>query len=405
MNRPSASSEAPEQELLLLCARMAIDTSDEARITGLVREGLDWNLLIGTAHQHRVLPLLWRTLSRVAPDSVPESAKSRLRQAFHANAKRNLLLTGELLQVIDIFRAHDIPSISYKGPVLASLVYGDIALRQFADLDVIIPATEVAKARALLGHRGYRPEKPMSDDALVGLLRFEKHITLLRDDRGINLEVHWAITTPTDPIRIRPERLWRDLRGYSIAGRTVQTHTDEDLLLIQCVHGAKHGWERLGWLCDVAEIVRSRRDLNWKRSMGCAADLGAARILLLGVSLARDLLGAEPPASVVQAIKQDSVLQRLSRQLGERLLSENPVGLDLGEREQYFMDLREHPADKFRVALQQAKTYLTLTARDTESLPVPGFLTGVLYLLRPIRLAWEYGLAPFKRFFRGVFQP
>jgi hypothetical protein len=37
----------------------------------------------------------------------------------------------------------------------------------------------------------------------------------------------------------------------------------EDLLLILCAHGAKHLWMALGWICDVAELLRVHRDMNW----------------------------------------------------------------------------------------------------------------------------------------------
>ena len=394
----------PEWELILLCARMTVDPLAQARINALMGQDLDWNFVLGTAHQHRVLPLVWRTLSRTVPDGPPELVMGRLRAAYLANAKRNLFLTSELFQVADVLRAQDIPSVPYKGPVLASLVYGDIGLRQFADLDIIVPAADVVRARQLMVARGYCPEKEMSDDELRAWLRVEKHITMLRDELGINLEIHWGITTDRDPIQIRPRLLWGDLRDVTVAGTVVKTHSYENLLLIQCVHGGKHRWERLGWLCDVAEIVRSSRKLNWKSVIENAEALGATRILLLGLTMAKDLLGAAPPPEVLKAIREDADLVPLSKQVTGWLFHEGPVSLDLGEREQYFMNLRERSKDKLWVAVQQAKTYFTLTSRDTAALPRSGGFTGLLYLLRPIRLAREYGLAPFKRFFRGVFQ-
>ena len=137
---PGGQSHSLDLELLLLCARLTVDPQAEARIRALLQQAVDWNFLITTAQQHRMLPLVYRTLARIAPNAVPELPMRRLRSAIHQNARRNLFLTAELLQVIDIFRAHEIPCIPYKGPVVASLVYGDISLRQFADLDIIVPA-------------------------------------------------------------------------------------------------------------------------------------------------------------------------------------------------------------------------------------------------------------------------
>src|SRR3712207_8653927 len=35
-------------------------------------------------------------------------------------------------------------------------------------------------------------------------------------------------------------------------------------LLILCVHGTKHIWGRLSWICDVAELLRTQPDMDWE---------------------------------------------------------------------------------------------------------------------------------------------
>ncbi|MGH9254314.1 MAG: nucleotidyltransferase domain-containing protein [Vicinamibacterales bacterium] len=381
-----------EVELLLRCARMEVDSECQPRIRSLVQQKPDWDILIVTAHQHRVVPLLCRTLERVAPDAVPDATLRRLRSAVHANAKRNLCLTSELLRALGLLRVHGIPCLPYKGPVLAARVYGDLSLRQFADLDIIVPAQDVARATTLLLSHGYGSGTKMST---------EKDIALRHDDLGFDLEVHWGVTTEKDPIQVPDQLLWRDLSTFSIAGTSVLSHSSEALLLLQCVHGAKHGWDRLVWLCDVAEIVRSQPNLNWNRAMEQATALGARRILLLGVTLARELLGAEPPADVTRAIRDEAALTTLANQVKEWLFSGRTISP--GEREPFFIRLRERPADKLRITFKQAKSNLTLNSRDTESFPVPGFLIWMLYPLRVVRLVREYGAAPFVRFLGGIF--
>jgi hypothetical protein len=93
-----------ERELLLLCARTVVDSDASARIGALLERDLDWNFLIISAHEHRVLPLVYRTLSRAGLGPVPAAALNRLRNAFQANVKRNLFLTSELFSVMDLLR-------------------------------------------------------------------------------------------------------------------------------------------------------------------------------------------------------------------------------------------------------------------------------------------------------------
>jgi len=315
----------------------------------------------------------------------------RLRTAAHTTARRNLRLTSELLQILDALHGLDIRCIPYKGPVLAAMVYGDISLRQFADLDVIVPERDATRALALLSERGYHYAKET-----------EKDVTLRSDEAGIDLELHWAITTTREPVQIPAELVWRDLRTFSVAGRSVLANSYETLLLLQCFHGAKHLWERLGWLCDIAEIVRAQPALEWSRVIEPATALGARKTLFLGLSLARELLGAEPPSDVVRLMQREPGLGALSDQVTGWLRSEHPI--PRGELEHFFVRLQEHSADRVRVGLKQVKAFMAPTTRDTELYPVPTFLTWMLYPLRIVRLVREYGVAPFTRFFGGMFQ-
>jgi hypothetical protein len=385
-----ADCPSAEFELLLLCVRMRHDAPIVHRIRTLLAGSIDWDTVIPTAHQHRVLPLLCRGLERTASDLVPEVAMRRLRTASHANARRNLLFTGELLRLIDLLSRNGIPCIPYKGPVLATRVYGDISLRQFADLDIFLQRSDIPRAQTLLSSNGYGPGQKMSTD---------KDLNLRRDDLDIELEVHWGATSETDPIQLDPARLWLNLDSIPIAGKSVLAHGYEDLLLIQCIHGVKHGWEKLGWVCDIAEIVRAQPALEWSRVIKNATALGGRRILFLALTLAQELLGAEPPSDVVAAMREDAVLIPLSIQVKTWLFSGQPPSL--GEREQFFIRLREHPADKLRVAFRQARYSLALTPRDAEAFPLPAYLKWTLYIIRPFRLARDYGLSPFLRFVRG----
>jgi hypothetical protein len=378
-----------EWQMVLQCARLNVDLGGVERIRHLSSQDVAWDKAILRAHKHCVLPLVARTLDRVASDIVPEAAMSRLRKAAHANATRNLRLTGELLRILELFSANGISCIPYKGPILAAQVYGDISLRQFGDLDIFVKRDDVQRVRDLLFRNGYRSGDKESTD---------KDINLRRDDIDVELEVHWKASADADPIQLPLPVLWTDLRPFQIAGKAVLTHRHEIQLLIQCVHGAKHGWERLAWVCDVAELVRSHK-LDWNFILEQATRMRARRILFLGLALAQELLDAKSPAEVVAAMRQDPVLAPLLKQVKEWL---DGSAILPGDREHFFIKLREHPLDKFQLAVRQLKVYLSLTPRDIQTLPVPNYLNWVLYIVRPFRLAGEYGLRHVLRFVKTV---
>jgi Uncharacterised nucleotidyltransferase len=393
-----SSDHKPEIELLLQTSRMVVSSSGEARIHNLLRQEIDWGFLIQSAHYHRVLPLLYHTLTRVSPGFVPEYAMATLRKRFQANTQHSLFLCAELIQVLDLFDRHQVRAIPYKGPMLAAALYGDVSLRQFGDLDIIVPASKVEEARGLLISRGYKPEKEITGGELRRAIQHGKDL-ILRRDGGITVELHWGITAHPDPIDFSTDLLWKNLKTLSIAGRAVTMHAPEDLLLILCIHGGKHRWEYLVWLCDIAELIRCYPTLNWTHVIEDASSVGGKRILLLGVLLSRELLGAELPENLNRIMEADRVLIQLADQVKAWLTKETHVAAEPGEMPRYYLKLRENRADRLRVALTQAKHYLALTSRDREVLPGSAPLQ---YLGRPFRLAWEYGLRPFQRFLKGI---
>src|SRR5262249_39171092 len=125
-----------ETELLLCCARTRMEPDIEERIQMLLRESLDWKYLLARAWRNGFMPLLYHNLSAACPEAVPVRPLAQLRNHFFANAANSFLLTEELRKLLDRFETHGISAISYKGPVLAAFIYGNLLLRESGDLDI-----------------------------------------------------------------------------------------------------------------------------------------------------------------------------------------------------------------------------------------------------------------------------
>src|SRR5207245_416710 len=138
-----------EAELLLCASRASMDSGRAERIRALVRQSIDWGYVLGIGRRHGVLPLLYWHLSKIWPDAVPKAILKQLRDQFQQNTLHNLFLTGELLKLLNLFQTHGIRAITYKGPTLAMGAYGNLALRQFNDLDLLVRKNDIPKAREL----------------------------------------------------------------------------------------------------------------------------------------------------------------------------------------------------------------------------------------------------------------
>src|SRR2546421_2242639 len=295
----------PENELLLLCARAGVGEDDAARIKSLAAEALDWNYLFRLAQRHAVLPLLHRNISEHARDFAPQPFRQKLRDKFRENATRNLLLAGELVRIAQLFESEGVPVLAYKGPALAVSAYGDLSLRRFVDLDIVVRARDVRRAGELLRSLGFRLSDGLSESQEKFLLRRQHNIAYTRDAGRFIVELHWGLASEKFAELPVGEDVWERAGTLAFGGDEVRCLSAEDLLLALCVHGAKHLWERLAGGCDVAELLNSRAGLDWGGVLRRAQDTHTERMLLLCLRLPNRPLGAALPESMREAIQAD----------------------------------------------------------------------------------------------------
>lgn len=379
----------PEAELLLCCARTRMDPARAGRVKALLQKDIDWTYLLRTARAHGMMPLLYWHLNATCPEAVPKTTLDQLRDHFHANARRNLFLTRELLGLLEMFEAYGISAVPFKGPVLTVALYGNLALRQFSDLDILIHKQDVTRAKTLLISQGYRADLHLTGVQETAYIHSHYDYDFHRQDGEFFLEIHWAVVPRYFSFALDSEHLWQHLEPLSLGGKEVLTLSPEDLFLSLCVHGAKHCWERLGWICDIAELIRVFQGINWGRIMEQANILGCERMLFLGLFLASDLLGTVLPEEVWQKVQSDPKVKSLAAQVRAQLFQDASGPPGILANSLFHLRARERLGDRVRYCLGFA---MTPTAGDLALLPLPAALFPLYYLLRPIRLAGKYGL-------------
>jgi hypothetical protein len=357
--KESAQTARPEIELLLCCARTQPSSEISQQIQNLVQQTLDWPYLIQTAARHSVLPLLYQNLKTLCPEAVPKPVLSELRNFFHTNAARNLFLTQELIKILKLFQDNDIPAIPFKGPVLAAAIYGNLALRQFGDLDIWVDSKDFLTAIDLLTAQGYQTSKTsLIQTGLRRLALYKLYIEynaheypLNSIDNRVHIDIHKSITSKSFFLfQLDFEYLWKRLEPISLFGTEVPNLHPEDLLLILCVHGSKHGWERLGWICDVAEFVLVYQQMEWKLLIEQAKTLGCERMLLMGLLLAQQLLGIDLPEPIHQSIEANPTSKLLAMQVRQGLFHDSLI-FEASSKFSYGFRMMERPQNKFRYSV------------------------------------------------------
>ena len=391
----------PEAELLVRCARVRMDTESSERVRALLQEEVDWKHLIWLAHRNCVRPLLYRSLNYVCPEIVPTEALRTLRRHALEVAKYNLVATRELLLLLDLLAERKIPAIPFKGPLLATSIYGYLALREFGDLDILIQRHDASKADALLRSLGYRPKKVLPDGQTPPRMKSEPVRAFIRNDGLVPVDLHWGLTRTFLPFQLDEDGLWERLEPVSLVGRSVSSLPAEDMLLVLCMHGSRHLWSRLQWICDVAELLNAHQGMDWPRVMEQATALGSQRMLLLGLSLASHLLGAALPETASQKLQTDQAVRSLAAQVPKHLFTQSNTPAGAVAEFVFHVRVRERLQDKAPNFLNLMRRIVTPMAKDRAVMQLPTRLSFLYYVIRPIRLVGMYGFGSLKRLTRS----
>jgi hypothetical protein len=392
-----------EAALLLACARTRVDRVARIRIEALLQGPIRWTTLLDAASMHGVLPLLHASVSTVDPALVPPPVLERIRIEARANVHHALFLTAELLKLLAVFDAAGVTAIPFKGPVLAAMAYGDLTLRQFNDLDIFVRKSELAIITRSMLAAGYlsdthdgdaATERSIAADGDVAYRR-PSYYTFYRADGRCRVDLQWRMADRFFAFSLEGDTAAWDFATVPIAGRSVRTFAATDALLILCVHGSKHHWEQLKWICDIAECIRAQRDaIDWRALYQKASHLRAERMLGLGLRLAEEVLEATLPAEVSGGLKSDRTLAALVEERRAALFAPAATAPWRRPRLGFYLRTKDGWQDQIRFCAVYVRQFAAVlvkpTARDTSWVALPPPLEPLYYVLRPIRLLTTY---------------
>lgn len=376
-----------EDELLLCCARTTATAAVVARLRALAASDLDWEYLFLLARRHAVVSLLYLQLNQHAANLVPAGALRQFKHYHLENAARNTVLTAELSRLVSLFANAGIAAIPYKGPLLGLFAYGNPALRRFVDLDVIVKKSDVVQARQILLDEGYAAAKDLTLGQQELLLRTQHNLQFSRDNRRLIVELHWEVAPHLFASSVSAEDFWSNLTTIDLNGTQMLTLSAEDLMFSLCVHGSRHLWERLAWICDVAELI-SRHHFNWSELLERAASADSERMFLLGLCLADKLLEAPLPETVKRRCDSDERLQLLARNVSKQLFNGTThVPATAREIFKYNIGVRKTMRARARYLVHMLRP----TDGDLGVHSLPAGMSFAYYLMRPFRLLFKSG--------------
>jgi hypothetical protein len=388
----------PETKLLIACARTSLNPELSRSIETLAREVTEWPYVVRKAHEHGVRPLLFRNLNTVCPDIVPGPVLKQLLAFARENSARSLFLTAELIQLLNGLQGRGIPAIPFKGPALGAWVYGDPALRESNDLDILIPQRNVQEASQFLAARGYRRHLPGAGPAEADTNEKDpgRYYIFTHEQSGANLDLQPSLEAPHFSFAL-DRALWDRAVTRKLAGQPMLSFSPEDTLILLCVHGTKDEWAQLKWVCDIAELIDHDKEIRWNQILDQARRLRAKRKFLLGCLLGYQLLGAKLPDDILHHARGDRRVTASAERIIEQLFVDNRAFTDF-ERVALYFRMDDTPRDRMKRRLRYAMLYLRVLVAPSEDdlrfLRTAGWPSAAGYVVRPVRLIATYGTKP-----------
>jgi Uncharacterised nucleotidyltransferase len=372
------STLSAEFEFLLICCSDLSDTDRERRIRAILRQPIDWQHFIEAAEDHGVLPRVSQTLSSLT-DFVPAAPLQSIRRHYEANVQRTLWLTKELARVVRHLESHSIPTLPYKGPVLAELLYGNVTRRQFSDLDILIHSEDFSRAKVALQELGFEPGMELTVREERAYLRSGYEFTFDSANGRNLLEIQWQMMPRFYSVDFKVDEFFERAVTQDVGGLAVRSLCVEDLLLVLCAHAAKHAWIQLSWLCEIADLAKSP-EIDWASVWRQAHMLGIQRMVSVTFSLAQRLLGAPLPTMV----QEDANVKSLTAVVIPIIQRSVPFDTETMAYFRLMASSRERRLDRARFWWRLATTP-TLGEWSAVRLPAPLF--PLYHVVRVIRLA------------------
>ena len=377
----SAGIHSPREfELILAASSCRPGTDISAQIAALLAEEMDWSLVISLATRHGVIPFLYTSLAAHSAE-IPPKPFALVTAKIESNTRQALWLTSLLGRVLDALQSHAVQALPYKGPVLSKLLYDNAARRQFSDIDILVRPADLPRAKIILKEIGLEPRLHLMGAAEDAYLASGYEYSFDGFGQKNILELQWRVLPRFYAVDFDIDSFFLRAHAVTLNERQVHTLGREDLLLVLCMHAAKHVWGRLSWIRDIADLAAAG-PCDWGHVLRQAELLGITRILGISFFLAEALLGAAVPPALETLIRNKEV-QHLGSEVLRAVVEFEDWDTDSMPYFRRMASLRERSSDRLRFF---ARLAFTPSVSEWMLLRLPAALFPLYRVIRLFRL-------------------
>jgi hypothetical protein len=294
-------------------------------------------------------------------------------------------MSAELIRIMKLLEDNGIEALAFKGPTLAQMAYGDITLRQYGDLDILVDEKDVFKAGKLLQSHGFTALYPLNILNNKTCMLVDSDFAFKGNTNNILIEMHWRLFRKNIGHHLTFQQYSKDPHTVHINGIPIKTLSPELHLLYLSLHGSKHAWERIEWIVDIDKFIRSTK-LDDKKLKEIFELMKADRPILTGLLLTQKLFHTPIPLWIIKEIEKDHEVEKLYLTT-IRLLNINL--LTLTER-QRVRAIYLYQRRFFKSTVEKVnyffESYLSISRNDCLEFPLPSVFNFLYIFVKPFRI-------------------
>ena len=330
--------------------------------------------------QNKMLPRLYWDLKQTSEDLISSDAYNYLEKHFINNSKNNLLLTNELLKTIALLEKNNIKVIPFKGPVLSEFLYENLALREFVDLDLIIRKEDVWKLREVFLTNGFKPYYKPIENKKDAFLKRQCSLKFQNPNK-VFFDIHWNYTQSYFNYRF-DESIWERAKPLDFHNKKITVLNKEDLFIILSINFSKDGWKTLSNIYDIAELIKSHT-LDWDFILKKSSEINCEKVIALSVLLACNIDTLKVPKIVSDKINSFKDLKAIKNKIFKNTFQSQTYKTNIIDSCLFQIQLQKNLSEKFSYLYNFA---IAPNERDWEFINLPGGLSFLYLILRPLRL-------------------
>lgn len=246
---------------------------------------------------HHIQSMLAIQIRRMT--QIPAAARDAVEVAHFDNAVRQTRVLADLEGLAGILDGIDVPWIVVKGPAVAETLFPDRSLRDYLDLDVLVPRQRLAQVLDALESSGavlLDRNWPLIAQQMRGELSW-----ILPG--GTLLDLHWALVHDRRKrrvFRLPTEEYLARSRTLTSGGVRFPAAGAEDQLIHVAVHALITGGYRLSWLKDLQ--LGASAAPNWDSVVERSRQWRVAGPVAIMLDRAATALNAPVPQAVTSSL-------------------------------------------------------------------------------------------------------